>query len=83
MNQQTKLLRSSDVRARYNGISDRTLCRWERDPDMGFPRPLIINKRKYWDEFELDAFDAAQARGNSRRVPDRDGTAANQQSHIP
>jgi hypothetical protein len=60
---QTKRLRSRDVRARYNDISERTLSRWERDPVLGFPQPMVINRRKFWNENELDAFDAARVTG--------------------
>jgi hypothetical protein len=38
-----------------------TLRRWERDPRLNFPRPLVIRKRKYRDEAELDEFDARMA----------------------
>lgn len=55
----SKKLPTRDVCRRYN-VSDRTIARWERDPDLKFPRPLVINRRKYFDEFELTAFDRAQ-----------------------
>ena len=45
---------------RYS-ISGRTLARWERDPNLRFPKALIINKRKYYNEAELSAFDRARA----------------------
>jgi hypothetical protein len=48
------------VSARYD-VSDRTISRWERDPDLKFPQPLIINKRKYYAEDELTAWDRANA----------------------
>jgi hypothetical protein len=48
------------VSARYN-ISDRTVARWERDPNLNFPKALIINKRKYFAEDELTAWDRANA----------------------
>ena len=49
-----------DVRARYGGISTMTLWRWLRDPDLSFPQPRYINRRRYWDEAELDEFDRAR-----------------------
>lgn len=49
------------VRARYGEISDMTLWRWLNDPDMGFPKPRYINRRRYWLEDELDEFDRARA----------------------
>jgi predicted DNA-binding transcriptional regulator AlpA len=39
-------------------VSDRTIDRWIRDPSLGFPRPTVINGRKFWDEAEIDQFDA-------------------------
>lgn len=55
-----KLLPTRQVCRRYN-VSDRTVARWERDTDLGFPQPVIINKRKYYHEADLTAFDRAQA----------------------
>ena len=46
------------VLQRY-GISAMTLWRWDHDPDLKFPKPKRIRKRKYRDEEELDTFDAA------------------------
>jgi hypothetical protein len=51
-------LNSKQVRARYGNISDMSLWRWVRSPTMGFPAPIRINRIKFWDEAELDAFDA-------------------------
>jgi hypothetical protein len=45
------------VAQRYN-VSTKSIMRWAADSRLGFPRPLIINRRKYWSEAELDAFDA-------------------------
>jgi hypothetical protein len=39
-------------------ISDRTLDRWQRNPRLGFPLPIVINGRRYWDQAEVDQFDA-------------------------
>ena len=55
-----KRLKSKQLRHRYGGVSDMTIWRWLRDPDLGFPKPLYIRGIRYWDEEELDAFDAAQ-----------------------
>jgi len=43
------------------GVSFMTLWRWDKDPDLGFPKPIRIRGRKYRDEAELDEFDAARA----------------------
>jgi predicted DNA-binding transcriptional regulator AlpA len=56
---ESKFLPTRQVCARY-GISDRTIARWERDPDLQFPKPLVINGRKFYSENALTAFDRAQ-----------------------
>jgi predicted DNA-binding transcriptional regulator AlpA len=55
-----KLLPTRKVCQRY-GVVDRTISRWERDTELKFPKPIIINYRKYFDEEELAAFDRALA----------------------
>jgi hypothetical protein len=45
------------------GVSSRTVERWERNPDLNFPQPTIINKRKYWDDDALTGWDRTQVRG--------------------
>ena len=52
-----KYVTARQVRVRYGGISDMSLWRWCRDPKMGFPQPIRINRIKFWDEAELDVFD--------------------------
>jgi len=42
---------------RRYGITDRTVSRWERDPELRFPQPQIVNGRKYYDEDELTEWD--------------------------
>jgi predicted DNA-binding transcriptional regulator AlpA len=56
----SRLMPTRQLCKRY-GVSDRTIARWERDPGMRFPQPVVINKRKYYHESELTAFDRAQA----------------------
>jgi predicted DNA-binding transcriptional regulator AlpA len=56
----SKLLPTRQVCRRYT-VSDRTISRWERDPHLQFPQPVVINKRKYYNEAELTAFDRARA----------------------
>jgi predicted DNA-binding transcriptional regulator AlpA len=41
------LLPSRAVCARFS-ISDRTLDRWVGAPELNFPRPIVIRKRRYW-----------------------------------
>jgi hypothetical protein len=56
------------VCARY-GIHTTTLRNWDQDPEMKFPKPIRIKKRKYRDEEELDRFDR-------ERAAERDATEA-------
>jgi hypothetical protein len=48
------------VCARYQ-IVGRTLSRWEVDEKLGFPKPTVIRKRRYWREAELVAWERSQA----------------------
>jgi len=41
-------LNAAQVRTRYGGMSDMALWRWLRDETLGFPKPLIINNRRFW-----------------------------------
>jgi predicted DNA-binding transcriptional regulator AlpA len=52
---------ANQVRARYGGISDMTLWRWLNDPALNFPKPVVINNRRYFSDEQLDQFDRAQA----------------------
>jgi hypothetical protein len=49
------------VCSRYD-IVTRTLTRWEDDPDLGFPMPVIIRNRRYWREDDLVLWERARAR---------------------
>jgi predicted DNA-binding transcriptional regulator AlpA len=55
-----RLVPDSEVCARY-GVHISTLYNWDRNPALDFPKPIRINKRKFRDERELDAFDRARA----------------------
>jgi hypothetical protein len=50
------------VLARYH-VVDRTLDRWIADPALNFPRPLIINRRRYFRQSDLQAWERARAAG--------------------
>jgi hypothetical protein len=65
-----RLLPSRQICARY-GVSDMTLHRWSRNPDLGFPKFIYINGRKYADEGELEEFD--RKRRELGRPPARPG----------
>ena len=56
----TSYLPARKVRERYD-VSDMTLWRWLKDPDLNFPKPMRINNRRLWNNGHLDAFDERQA----------------------
>jgi hypothetical protein len=37
-------------------ITSMTLWRWDRDPDLGFPRPIYIRRRKFRSRSLLEKF---------------------------
>ena len=51
------LLTARDVETRYGGVSRNTLFRWQRDPELDFPRPVVIRGRHYWRVEELAAWE--------------------------
>jgi predicted site-specific integrase-resolvase len=55
-----RLLPDAQVCQRY-GIHISTLANWDRNPKLGFPQAIRINKRKFRDQNELDRFDQARA----------------------
>jgi predicted DNA-binding transcriptional regulator AlpA len=55
------LLPARMVFDRYD-IVDRTLDRWLLQPDLEFPRPVIINKRRYFRRQEIEAWERARAK---------------------
>jgi hypothetical protein len=48
------------VLERYD-ITDRTLDRWLANPAMNFPRPLVINRRRYFSDPELTEWERKRA----------------------
>jgi len=57
----THLLTAKQVRARFGNISDMTLWRWLADESLGFPRPVVIQKRRYFRVAEIEEFETRQA----------------------
>lgn len=49
----SKLIPSAAVREICGGISDMSLWRWLNDPDLGFPKPIVIQRRRYWREADV------------------------------
>lgn len=66
MNETENWLNSADVRARYR-ISAATLNRWDRDQTLGFPAPMVINRRKLYPLSKLLFWERSQASAARRR----------------
>ena len=49
----------SDAAARY-GVCVRTIERWAADPELGFPQPLYIRRRRYIRAGDLQAWEELQ-----------------------
>lgn len=49
------------VRARFGNISDMTLWRWLQNAAMAFPKPLVINGRRYWRLADIEAWEHSRA----------------------
>ena len=47
-----------ELAERYHVVS-RTIDRWLANADLGFPRPLVINRRRYWDLGEIEQWERA------------------------
>jgi predicted DNA-binding transcriptional regulator AlpA len=43
------------------GISSMTRWRWERDPALDFPKPIVINGRKFWSLRGLELWERSRA----------------------
>jgi hypothetical protein len=54
------LIPARKVQGRYD-IADRTLDRWLESQTLNFPRPVVINKRRYWRLGELVAWERTRA----------------------
>lgn len=57
---QNQLIPDHVVARRY-GVHATTIWRWDRDPDLNFPKPIRIRGRKYRCAAELEEFDARHA----------------------
>jgi MerR HTH family regulatory protein len=56
--------------ARRFGVTTRTLRRWEKRPELGFHKVIIMNGRGYLDEDEIEAYALAQVKvAASRALP--------------
>ena len=57
-----RLIGVSDVRTMFGEISDMTLWRWLKDADLEFPKPIYVQRRRFWHEAELIEWIASQPR---------------------
>lgn len=57
-----KLVPAKAVRSNLGDVSQMTLWRWLNNPELGFPRPIYINRRRYFDADEIENFKARAAR---------------------
>jgi hypothetical protein len=55
-NQDFDTLLSNSKTAKRVGTCTRTLFRWTCQPELGFPKPCIINKRRYFSAWQIDAW---------------------------
>lgn len=52
-------LPARQVWERY-GVTQMTLWRWLRDPDLNFPRPHYLGRYRYWKISDLEAWEATR-----------------------
>jgi predicted DNA-binding transcriptional regulator AlpA len=52
-------LKTREILHRFS-ISRTTLARWLRSPTVGFPRPVTISRRQFFDAAEVAAFEASR-----------------------
>jgi predicted DNA-binding transcriptional regulator AlpA len=57
---ENRLIPASTVRHLCGDISDMSLWRWLNNPAMDFPRPIVIQRRRYWREADVSAWLAAR-----------------------
>lgn len=53
---ETALVPARIVRAELGDISNMTLWRWLHRPDLNFPQPVLIARRRYWRQADIEAW---------------------------
>jgi DNA-binding transcriptional MerR regulator len=66
-----RLLPIREMCRRYGDVADKTIDRWTAAGIL--PPPLIINKRRYWDEEELERRERTNM---GRKLPAPEGAFA-------
>ncbi len=51
-----QLLKAQTLLKRLGGISLQTLWRYQKDPDLNFPKPILIHSIRYWRSGDIDAW---------------------------
>jgi predicted DNA-binding transcriptional regulator AlpA len=62
MNKNQSYLPAKQVCARY-GVCAMTVWRWLKNRSLGFPKPTVINNRRYWKLAELEAWESLRKTG--------------------
>ena len=55
-------LTGPQVLKRY-GISEMTLHRWQKNDNLGFPKPMIVNRRKFFKVEDIVQWERQKAAG--------------------
>lgn len=55
-----RYLTARQTRERYS-VSEMSLHRWLKNSNLNFPKPIYINRRRYWRESDLIEWERAQA----------------------
>ncbi len=62
-----RFLPARAVWERYD-VTSMSIWRWLRDPAMGFPRPVLFGRLRYWKLSELLAWEASRPRASAQPV---------------
>lgn len=57
---QKQYLTSAQVMSRYS-ISEMTLFRWQKSEKLSFPKPMVVNRRKFFNVDDLTAWERERA----------------------
>jgi len=60
------LLSEKRVAERYS-VCTRTLIRWDETPELGFPPPILINRRRYLELIKLEKWEKLKAQRAAQR----------------
>jgi predicted DNA-binding transcriptional regulator AlpA len=58
----SKLIPRKVAKERLGGVSDMTIWRLEQNAEAGFPRPVLINGRCFYEENEFSAWLSSRPR---------------------